>query len=98
MKIKCNNIARPIVYGFELSEKEKAEFDYLDDIENGQFFRYKGIVYDIDQFINIGRNIAPHPQREGWENFHGYQNDSLFSGVLIKFVGADQVIAATYYC
>lgn len=85
MQIICNNQKRPIVYGFELSEKERAAFDYLDNIDESIFFRYKRQVYDLGEFSAITRSIAPHPQRQGWDYFDGYISDSFFSGVLVKF-------------
>jgi len=98
MQIKCNNRPRPIIYGFELSQVERAEFDYLDDIESASFFRYKGQIYDLGEFMRIGRNIAPHPQRPGWEKFDGYSSDSYFSGVLVKFCDDQEwVIVARYF-
>jgi hypothetical protein len=99
MQIRCNNQKRPVIYGFELTEKERAEFDYLDDIENAQFFRYKRAVYDLGEFMRIGPNIAPHPQRPGWEKFDGYSSDSFFSGVLVKFCDDYEfVIVGQYFC
>ena len=100
MKIKCNNVPRNLIYGYELSDKERAEFDYIEseEFETHEFFRYKGRAYALDDFMLIDANIAPHPQRDGWENFDGYASDSCFSGVLVKYVDSDRVIAATYFC
>lgn len=33
-----------------------------------------------------------------WKNWDGYQSDTFFSGVLVKFVDLDQVIVGRYYC
>lgn len=100
MKIVCNNVPRNLIYGFELSEEERAEFDYIDDeqISSHAFFRYKGAIYDMGEFARIDRAIAPHPQRDGWERFDGYASDSFFSGVLVKCVDSDRVLVATYFC
>jgi hypothetical protein len=98
MKLVCNNVPRDIVHGFELTEKERAEFDYLDSVDDGSFFRFKGKVYDLGEFMRITPQIAPHPQREGWEKFHGYSSDSFFSGLLVRYVDSfERVIVATYY-
>lgn len=81
MKITTNNQIRPILHWWELTEKEKKEFDYL-DTENerdfSSFFRYKGQVYDLGEFMRVG-NI---PEFKGWD---GYASDSFFSGVLVKY-------------
>lgn len=94
MKIKTNNVPRSILYGYELTEKEKAEFDYLDDVDNAQFFRFKGLLYDIGEFSRIisqgSKRCHPtesdNPDFAGW---NGYLPDSFFSGVLIKWADPD---------
>ena len=98
MKIITNNKQRSIIYGFELSDKEKEQFDYLDDIDECSFFRYKGDIYDMGEFIRIDQSIVPHPQRSAWENWHGYSSDSFFSGVLVRYAGDyESVIVGRYY-
>ena len=101
MKIRTNNHYRSLIYGFELSEKERADFDYIgaDEIETHEFFRYRGIVYDPSDFMRIDKNVAPHPQREGWESWQEYQSDSFFSGVLIRYSeNFESIQVATFYC
>ena len=99
MKIKTNNQPRENLTWHQLTPKEQKEFDYFDPSNIGSFFRYKGAVYDMGEFMRIGANIAPHPQRDGWENWHGYASDSYFSGVLIRYTSdCDQVIVGTYFC
>lgn len=101
MKIKTNNAPRRLVYGYELTKKEAAEFDYLspDEINEREFVRYKGHVYDMGEFMRIDKTVAPHPQRDGWERFHGYASDSFFSGVLVRFLDdGESVVMATYFC
>lgn len=99
MKIKCNNKPRQLVYGYELSEKERADFDYLteEELDTRDFVRYKGHVYDVAEFMRIEAGIV-NCQREGWKKFDGYFSDSAFSGVLIKYIDSDNYVMATYYC
>ena len=90
--IKTNNRPRPVIYGFELSAKERAEYDFLDDIDCCQFFRYKGYVYHLSDFMRIGKN---NTDLAGW---HGYHSDSFFSGVLVKLSDdGEAVTVGTYY-
>jgi hypothetical protein len=97
MKIQCNNKPRIVLTHWELTDKEKLGFDYLPEGE-GSFFRYKGAVYDLGEFMRIDKGAAPDPQRPNWENFDGYRSDSFFSGVLVKFCDdLESVIVATYY-
>lgn len=101
MKIKTNNIPRHLVYGYELTEKEAADFDYLnpDELNEREFVRYKGQVYAMGEFMRIDKTVAPHPQREGWEDWHGYSSDSFFSGVLVRFSNdGESVVMGTYFC
>lgn len=102
MIIKTNNVPRDVLYWWELTDAERAEFDYLDS-ETSQsaasFFRYRGAVYDIGELIRIDKTVAPHPQRQGWEKWDGYHSDSFFSGMLVRYVqDCERVIVATYYC
>ncbi len=100
MKIVTNNVPRFTVDAFELTAKEREDFDYLDwrAIENGEdsatFFRYRGRVVDLGDMEHIGQgSINPFP---GW---HGHLSDSFFSGILVKFAddNFDSVVCATYY-
>lgn len=96
-QIKTNHVPRDLIYGYELSEKERKEFDYLKDEESDerldthQFFRYKGEVYDPSDFMRA-TDIA---DLKGWD---GYASDSYFSGTVIKYVDAfERVIVGTYF-
>ena len=68
------------LYGYELTKKEKKDFDWMDpeDLETSNFFRYRGSVYSTQDFMRIEN--GPDDFR-GWD---GYSSDSFFSGVLIK--------------
>jgi len=79
MEIKTNHKPRPIVYGWELTEKERAEFDYLDDINEGSFFRYKGHVYDLGEFMRTEQGGGL--ELLGWQ---GISTDSYFSGTIVR--------------
>ena len=84
MKIKTNNQPRDILTWYDLTPAEQKEFDYLEEGEGSFFFRYKNQAYDLGEFMRIDANIAPHPQRDDWEKWHGYASDSYFSGVLVS--------------
>lgn len=102
MTIKCNNVPRDVLHWYDLTEKERKEFDYLESESSQQdatFFRYKGNVYDLGEYTSMNKSVAPHPQRPGWERFDGYASDSFFSGTLIRYVDDyERVIVATYFC
>lgn len=88
MKIITNNIPRNLKYGYEMPEKLRSDFDYLDDLDSSEFFVYRGQWYDIGEFMRVPEELKP---------WHGYAADSYFSGTLIKLVD-DQIIVGRYYC
>lgn len=92
MEIRTNNRPRHIICGFELSDKEKQGFEYLAaDLDTASFFRYKGQVYDLGEFMRIGENSP----LSGW---HGYASDSYFSGIVVKYCNDyESVIVGRYF-
>jgi hypothetical protein len=96
--VTTNNQARDILYWYDLSEKEKAEFDYIDgdNREWAEFVKYKGRVYDLNEFIRVEPEKLPHSSPlKGW---HGYMSDTFFSGVLIKYASDyEMVILGRFY-
>ena len=90
LTIKSNLVARFMLYGYELTDKEKEQFDYLDasDLETNNFFRYKGALYDVSQFMRVSENELFN----GWD---GYESHSYFDGLLIKITD-DSVIVGHY--
>lgn len=98
VKIFGNNHDVPIIYGYQLSDKWKKEFDYYDneeELDGATFFKYKGWIFDLCEFIAIRGN---HPFEECPIKFDGYKSDTFFSGVLIKLSDdGESVKVYTYY-
>lgn len=92
--IKTNNKPRPILYGHELTTKEKQDFEYLEDIETSSFVRYKGQVYHLGEFWIITKAMPFYDK--GWQ---GCLSDTFFSGLVIKYCPTDSesVIVGWYY-
>lgn len=97
--IRTNNVPRPLIYGYDLTERERAEFDYYtpEELDGAEFFRYRGQVYDASQFEQCPHGFFP----ADWD---GYKGDSFFSGILIKYprmpwgeVDTDHIIVGVYY-
>lgn len=100
MTIRTNNVPRYLIDAWELTPKEREEFDYLnwDAIEKGEdsatFFRYRGQLYDFSEFSRIipqgSKSCHPmecdNPAFAGWD---GYISDSFFSGLLVKYARED---------
>ena len=94
LTIKTDHKWKNFLYGYELTDKEKAAFDYIDveEIDSRDFLRYRGILYDPNDFMRTGSHGCP------FKDWHGYASDSYFSGVLIKISeDGEQYQAGTYY-
>lgn len=92
MKIITDHKYRNLIYGYELTEKERAEFDYIEDINDHNFFRYKGWVYDPGEFIRVDHHLP-----DSFKTWDGYQSDTFFSGILIRYSrDFEQVMVARY--
>lgn len=93
--IRTNNQPRPLILGFELSDKEREEYkDLIDNIDERTFFRYKGNVYLLDDILTT--TYAQDLKEKGW---HGYTTDTYYSGVCIKLVDDDNdyVVVGTFF-
>ncbi len=91
LTIRTNGHYRPVLCWENLTEKEKAEYD-IETFYNSSFFRYRGWVYTLDDFMHIGKDSG---FGDGWD---GYLNCSFFSGVLVKYSNCgDAVKVATYF-
>ena len=92
MKFTTNNEWIPIINWYELTEEEKKEFDYIDDMDEHAFFRFNGYVYALSEFMSCHRMS----DFNGW---HAYLSDSYFSGMVIRInYEADEVQVAIYTC
>lgn len=96
LTIRTNNAKRDILDAWQLTDKERKEFDYLDwgAIEKGEdsasFFRYKKQVYDLGEFVRV-----PHGSR--LNKWHGYTSETFFSGVVIKYCEDTECVIVGYY-
>ena len=88
IKVITNNVPRPVIDAWELNATERAEFDYIDwdAVEQGQasasFFRYKGELHDLGEFMTTSE-LHQTPELRVWA---GYQSDSFFSGLVVRWV------------
>ena len=80
IRIVSNNHWHNFLSGYELSETEKQEFDYVEDIDSASFLRYRGNVYYLGEFMANSNVPEFHP----FLKWHGHISDSYFSGVLIR--------------
>ena len=89
MEIISNHKPRNLLYGYELTAKERAQFDYIstDEMDSHEFMRYRGQVFDVSEFMAAPDDLKP------WQ---GIANDTYFSGTLLRFVDCDRVIVGRY--
>lgn len=94
--ITTNNQERPIIEAYELTNREREEYSYLDwpAIKRGEdsasFIRYRGQLYDLREFVGTGDMFSPSV----WD---GYRSDSFYSGIVVRWVYPyDCVVVGTY--
>lgn len=103
LTIRTNNAPRDVLNWFALAPHEQAEFDYLEteDAQCGaSFFRYKGNVYDLGEFMRCPTSHASNPQMRdaGFHLWDGYSNDSYFSGIVVRYVqDCERVIVGQFF-
>lgn len=94
LEIITNNHPRPVLRWNHLTEKERAEFDWLDTEDSqmeSEFMRYKGAVYYLGDFMRV-------PDAPEFKPWNGYAPDSYFSGVLVRYdPDGETVTAGRYY-
>jgi len=86
--IKTNHVPRGLLDWEDLTLDEQAVFAYI-DIDNpaeapvARFFRYRGSCYDLhDGFERLSTPGALRDALAGWD---GFQSDSFFSGIAVRF-------------
>jgi|JI9StandDraft_2_1071091.scaffolds.fasta_scaffold33484_3 hypothetical protein len=99
-KITTNNVPRDLLNGWDLTEQERADLDYIapvDDLEkwsecSQRFFRYRGQIYDVNEFVAIvpkggksSGSFAHYDHSDSFAGWDGIQTDSFFSGIVIRY-------------
>ena len=90
--IESNHHERELHCLFELPDEAQPDFDYVtgDEHASPRFFKYLGEWYDVNEFMTT-RGV---PAFAGW---HGYQSDSFFSGVLIRYTDDFEAVVVGRY-
>jgi len=93
MEVITNNHPRDLLRYDELSEKDQIWFNFP-GADECDYVRYKGMAYCVSDFM---RTTFTSDEFKGWD---GYEADTFFSGVLVKFVResmGEQVIMGRYF-
>lgn len=104
MKIRTNNHYRPVLYWWELTDAERADLDYVEEQskqDDFRGFRYKGQVYDLGEFVAIGKrseNGAPSARHSVDDDspllrWHGIQTESYFSAIVVRYSSDYEYVA-----
>ena len=112
INIVTNNVPRDVLYGYQMNHRVlKEEFDIetesmnddeMSDLCSRQFVTFRGVWYNLQDFITTAPGPWNHGLPEEFEGWDGYSSDSFFSGVLLKYarddgrMDCDQVVLATY--
>lgn len=94
--IRTNNVPRFTIDAYELTPKEREDFDYLDwpAIEAGNdsrtFFRFKGHLYDLGEATRCGHAF-------GMPEWDGYYGETAWSGVLVRLCDDDRIVVGQYF-
>lgn len=87
MEVTTDHKPREIIEGYALTEKERAEFDYLDwpKIDAGEdsasFVRYRSQLYNLGECMRF-----TSPVEGGWQ---GYWEESYSTAVVARYVQKD---------
>ena len=93
LTIRTNNHWHDLSSFYDLPESARSDFYYVDveDHQNPRFVCYRGFWYDTHEFIRIHAmsNSDPHAMRpeadSPFDAWTGYQSDSFFSGVVLRY-------------
>lgn len=96
MKIITDSKPRYLLELHELTDKEREDFQYVNEDDPGgyRFFRYRGKVYDTNEFMRIPYYCeADHPLRK-WQGYHA---EGFYAGVVLRYADhGDQVVVGRY--
>lgn len=84
-KTTTNGNSRPLLFWSDLTEKEQAEFDFFDSTCGMDYFRFKGEVYSLDQFVPPSGRWSCLADGHPYNQWDGHLPDSFFSTVVIKY-------------
>lgn len=82
MEIISNNKWRDFVYGNELPDKVKDDFDYMDNVDDGCFIKYQGQYHDLGDFIKT--DDQDYMGALSHINWHGVKSLGFFESLVIS--------------
>lgn len=91
--VKTNLIPRDTICGADLTAQERKEYDYLgEELDGSVFFRFKGQVYGLCEFMKTERD---GPLEKG--RWFGIASQSAFHAVVISFECVHEVVVGQVF-
>lgn len=96
IQIITNNVNRELIYAHDLTKQDIKTLGFdaeelAEAIDCGDnFFRYRGHVYNLNEFVRIENNS----ELKEWQ---GYASDTFFSGVLVKLSECGEAVTVGRY-
>lgn len=102
VRVITNNVPRDILHWQELTDSERAEFDYVDTDkrrDNFRAFRYQGEVYDLGEFVSTWSDqTLSNNTPDVFDGWDGYHSDSFFSGgMVVRYVDRFEMVVVGRY-
>lgn len=103
-QITTNHQPRALLFWSDLTEKEQANFDFFDTTDGMDYFRYRGEVYALNEFLSAGTAWSCLPENHPFRQWDGHLTDSFFSAVVIKYprefgyIDSEHIIVGTVTC
>ena len=78
----------------DMSDKQRCDFDYIEREESYslRLFKYRGTWYDTGDMMYV-TDMAPTLM----QRYNGYQGDSFFSGVLVRYTNNFETVQVATY-
>lgn len=106
IKIVTDGKPRELKCFMDLTERERADFDYIndDDFYSQRFVKYKGCWYDVDDTQRISgwpkSNVFDFAVNPGhpFAKWDCITSESFFSGVLFRYTNDFESVICGRYC
>ena len=101
LTIITNNRPRDLLCLADIPKRiASSEFGYIDGEEfySLRIVAYRGEYYDVCEFMRTPNDETARQELNGLAAWDGYQSDSYFSGVVVRYVDDyERVIVGRYY-
>lgn len=100
LTIITNHQRRDLISLNDIPRRFHDEFGYIDSEEfyAPRIVAYRGAFYDVNEFTRTPNNEPARQELNDLSAWDGYQSDSYFSGIVLRYVdNFERVIVGRYY-